>query len=287
MNRYIARAFTLVELLVVITIIVVLLSLLMPAMHEAVYQAELVSCGSRLAVISAGVTQYALDHGRKYPYNPAHDEGQTWHSNMLRSDQRAHPRQQEVVRSDIDMRPVIRDYIQINRTLNDPLAASVELEKDNAELVYANYSMWSGWRWIGASNGPGTRMGRIGDRFTWEGVAGGQKNVFAFNLLGGDLDLTLSGPQYRSSHPDHDDTMRNSVRQNVEDPTDVQDYSTTLSIWTTNNGRSRDLIDTNFAYQDLSVVRFNHVQIYDDRMVRLPGINNGNLVSTVIQIPTN
>ena len=40
-------AFTLVELMVVITIIVLLLALMMPALDKAVYQAELASCMTR------------------------------------------------------------------------------------------------------------------------------------------------------------------------------------------------------------------------------------------------
>jgi prepilin-type N-terminal cleavage/methylation domain-containing protein len=51
--------FTIVELLVVITIIVVLLALLMPGLDRAIYQAELAVCGSRLKSLGAAVSTYA------------------------------------------------------------------------------------------------------------------------------------------------------------------------------------------------------------------------------------
>src|SRR5687767_44112 len=66
MNR--PNAFTLVELLVVMTIIAVLLALLTPALDVAVYEAELVVCASRLDALAKGVTHYALDFRRQYPY---------------------------------------------------------------------------------------------------------------------------------------------------------------------------------------------------------------------------
>ena len=63
------------ELLVVITIIVILLSLLAPALDEAVYQAELVLCASKLDATALGITGYALDHGRRYPRREAYRNG--------------------------------------------------------------------------------------------------------------------------------------------------------------------------------------------------------------------
>ena len=61
-------AFTLIELLVVITIIVVLLSLLAPAMDQAIYQAELAVCGARQNATCKGLSVYAMDFKRSYPY---------------------------------------------------------------------------------------------------------------------------------------------------------------------------------------------------------------------------
>ena len=64
------KAFTLVELLVIITIIVVLLALLAPAMGKAIYQAQLAACATRLKSFATGVTVYAIDYRRSYPHRP-------------------------------------------------------------------------------------------------------------------------------------------------------------------------------------------------------------------------
>lgn len=60
-------AFTIIELLVVVTIIVVLLALLAPALDKAVEQAERVLCASNLHHTTAALGQYALDMKRNYP----------------------------------------------------------------------------------------------------------------------------------------------------------------------------------------------------------------------------
>jgi prepilin-type N-terminal cleavage/methylation domain-containing protein len=59
------RAFTLVELLVVVSLIVVLLALLTPALDQAIEQAERVVCASNLHAHHGGLASYAFDHRRK------------------------------------------------------------------------------------------------------------------------------------------------------------------------------------------------------------------------------
>src|ERR1041385_7156002 len=69
-RRYVTRAFTLIELLIVVTVIVVLLALLTPALDRAIYQAELTVCASRLHATGVAVTSYASQYRRTYPYRP-------------------------------------------------------------------------------------------------------------------------------------------------------------------------------------------------------------------------
>lgn len=63
------RAFTLVELLVVISIIALLISILLPSLKKARLQAKLTTCGSQLHDIGVSLTSYAVDFGRLPPQN--------------------------------------------------------------------------------------------------------------------------------------------------------------------------------------------------------------------------
>ena len=71
MKTKIPAAFTLVELLVVITIIVILLALLAPALETAIYQSELAVCATRLKGTGTGVQVYAHNFRRSYPDRPS------------------------------------------------------------------------------------------------------------------------------------------------------------------------------------------------------------------------
>lgn len=65
-----ARAFTLVELLVVVAIIALLVSLLVPALHGARASARLAACGANLRHLGIGVHTYASTNSDFIPRGP-------------------------------------------------------------------------------------------------------------------------------------------------------------------------------------------------------------------------
>ena len=108
------RAFTLVEMLVVISIIVLLVAMLLPALGKAKYNAKLTQCQTRLKQVGAGAIQYAVNASRFYPQRQGPARG--WKPNQL-------------VGGGIDDRPVIEEFISINNLLTMERGTRAEVDK--------------------------------------------------------------------------------------------------------------------------------------------------------------
>lgn len=276
MNRKYCRGFTLVELLVVITIIVLILALLAPALDQAIYQTELASCGARLKLIATAGLTYAGEQRRMYPPHLANRACTAYQFNDPRG-------------SD-DLRRTLKAHLT-PAALLDPLCGKVSLDASGnrpTTYLFANFQIYMGWSFTGPDGGQGMR--KIGDRFVWQGNS--------FNILAGDVDSRRNDMWVVTSHPDVDGALRFASRQDGDVPWGTgaaqgvpQTTQVTFSWWETGNGRgpsSRAPVDLNYAFDDASVQRYNRVIRWDDpRMVDVPDFGTGAdwAVNRKVQLP--
>ena len=282
------RAFTLLELLVVITIIVVLLALLAPALDKAVYQSELVACGAKLHSVLSGAQVYAVDHQRRYPHRQAV---------VNRADTSAWELSPSGSGNPQDLRPAIKSYVSLNKALNCPLnGAGLEIESaGHADVagphkIYSSYALWFGWKWQDA--GSATKgMFRIGDRFDWIGKD--------FNLLASDMSVADDSGYGYGNHPDDREVWVHKAWRGETGPSPLP-IKYTLAWWT--GGANRGTLDLNFGYQDGSVLRISGVKFdrghpnnageptRDERMAKAPYWGNHasmNEPTRLVQLPEN
>ena len=270
--RRLTPGFTLVELLVVITIIVVLLALLMPAMDQAVYQAELARCAANLKGTAVSATTYAASHRGYYPHRPgvlqAQERDPGWYAEQL-SDPR----------SGFDDRAVFGRFLPVS-ILQCPLVGRVDLSSESTKptsMVFCNYFLWFGWQYhatpgpVAAARGDGVSrqrgLFRIGDRWEFEGER--------FSILASDVDeLNFTGSFSWASHPDRAGVLRELVIQDRDDPAvgatrDYPQLSITWSKWDSRVGAGattwrRGAVDRNVTFDDGSVRRYDRVVMKPD-----------------------
>ena len=73
------RGFSLIELLVVISIIGLLAGMLMPALKQAREAARAASCASNLRQMGLATQMYVDDYGRYFVYSTSQGSGQLWY----------------------------------------------------------------------------------------------------------------------------------------------------------------------------------------------------------------
>ena len=283
------------ELLVVVTIIVILLALLTPALDSAVYQAELAVCAARVRSLAQAPTMYASENKRSYPDRETYRGGKykTNRPNRLWLANGTNP--------NWDQRRYIRPYLgSINKGFQCPFLPEMDLDLPDVETrsagqtAWASYQFWWGWQYSVTDGGAGVEgvgsvggtvratgrgMFRLGDKFTYSPPPGDRytpPGEHSFDIIANDFDLSTFpedaspfGNASISSHPDKDDKMAVNIQE--FEPTHL------WSRWQA-SPYGRGLLDLNFGRTDNSVQRYSDVvceiepagHVPDDRMVRVP-----------------
>jgi hypothetical protein len=244
------RAFTLLELLVVTTMIVIITAILVPILDRAIYEAELAVCSGNFKAMADAVTAYAAEQRKYYPRRVVSDDAPNF-----------------ITAGDLDDRPTYRAlFFAVNKMLNDPASMQVNLETQQARsFIWSSQYMYFGFEFEGYG-----RVERLGDRLEWQGLA--------FNVLAADQDqMFVSARWARTSHPDNSGRM---VPQGIQDgeasitgtgaeaAAGATRYQT-ASYWKDTTWQ-RGPVDRNFAYNDGSVQRYNAVAFNDPRMWVVP-----------------
>ncbi len=280
MNRRVNKGFTLVELLVVITIIAVLLALLSPALDQAVYQAELAVCGSKVNAIAKGVTTYAVDYKKWYPARAA--VAGSWPADRIATHGKGN-----------DSRVPLKGYVSLNGHLNCPFVKWLDIENlghppiaNGTWAVHSTYALWWGWQYFNSPAGSERGSFKLYDRFTWNGGS--------WDLLASDHATTY--PPGNWGYSTHQDKAGLGFQRYYADqeassgPT--QWYA--WSFWM--NPSNRGPLDLHFARQDGSVTRITDVlwdeagDTADERMTKVPARTDATYTTAAehyVQVPEN
>jgi competence protein ComGC len=226
-RRHAVANFTLIELLAVIFVILVLASMLLPALAQARYRARLTVCGSNLRQVGIYCMAYAAENDRFYPHRSIRITATT---------QFAKP--QQIKNYSMDDRPAFSGF-DYQGFLFCPFVKRFDLASCNASVsIEPSYALWYGWEYATE-----TRMEKVGDRFTFR--------EHSFNVLASDVLSNLdSGNQRKDTHPDFNTGLMDLY---VSEDFDRE----ALSHWRSELPRGPS--DANFLFDDGRVTRYSHV----------------------------
>ena len=260
MPRPRSAAFTLVELRVVITIIVVLLSLLTPAMDQAIYRAELAVCSSRLKGIANGMSVYAAQYSRFLPYNKAHANNQTWHGPLIQLDSIS-----------VDIRPILSPFLPIQHILFDPMVKPQDIETDAIPQMYGSYSLWNFWKWLPAVDATSRAQRKLGDRFTYNETRNDARftaREHRWDILAGDFMRVVNHVTDPTAHWTNHPTKDDSAFLHRTAPGAANQFT----FWISNP--KRDLVDYNVIRQDGAVQTLGDLTWNDERLAHPAEFNS-------------
>jgi len=232
------RGFTLTEMLVVCGIIVVLISILIPATVAARNRARMATCASNLRQIGAGIFQYASDNRGYYPSRPINAP--------------AGIKPNQILIWGVDIRVPLNAYIDWNR-LSCPFAPR-PLNYTNItgySDVEWTYELWLGWQYQVPYNGVNEKGAfKVGRPFTFQGKS--------FSILASDeqydQNTAVNGSNF-VSEGEHPTTGMDVLDYTMPENGSPGDYFTRWNNTTTQRGP----VDLNFLWNDGSVSTISRI----------------------------
>ena len=251
------RAFTLIELLIVVTIIAILIAILLPSLFKAKHKTRLLSCLSNQRQITMSALLYATSNDNTFP-----SRGAMGH-NYLRTDSIQGG-------TTFNDRPHMMKYFSMNETMNCPLQPqSVDLEQTRTARYRAGYWMFFGWGYKGNK-----QMKKSYDNWTAKGKS--------YDIMLIDK-YCRAGPLNRDGHRISSHQVRGSrvpLPELTQDATNVQSIWRDFNEWETVSGRS----DLNFTRKDGSGSTMTEIRYDSDETDKAP-LNWGIISNRWILVP--
>ena len=231
--------FTIIELLIVITIFLILVALLLPVIYKVKKKSQNTLCVSNLRQSSMAILSYASNSNTFYPRRSVDSSYWSARNNIRYNNS--------------DDRYLLEEYIDDWRVMNCSFTEPdlKAIENSNAPVIQLSYEMYFGSyiRTTEAKSG----LLKVGDVSTYSNNE--------FSILMTDQDLVRKGQYWRSSHPDYSPEVL-TYRS-------VNDSELLCVRWRIANGRVRSLIDRNFLREDGSVFSMTEILPEDERLVEL------------------
>ncbi len=245
--------FSLIELLVSISVIFVLMTLLVPSLSKTIKVATNVVCNNNLKQIGNAGTVYADNSGGFYFHRRAILNNRVGHPHILKA-KAGSPWYNDSL--------VMRDYLTDD--LGCPFVENVPIFDTNTNHSYRvfSYSLYFGWRFYSSTS----QLEKFGDVMT-------DRSGKQFDIIASDHYIFNNSRQTLStSHPGPGLTLNT-----------VNDNSRSMSYY---SGEA-SVVDLNFCRSDGSVVHYSDVIPQDERLEKVAKKVNFNTNSQWSLMPSN
>lgn len=247
-----SRAFTLVELLVVISIIGLLVALLLPALSKARSEAMLTQCSARLKGVGLTLINYSNDFKGEYPYRGI---------NTIAPNSAY--RMEYIKMGAIDDRMLYKPYISLKQ-MQCPFSQpqSYDITTSTALEGYFSYIIYAGLQ-LNYGNSA-TNFYRVNDEPRYPTPLTAPTTTRRVRVLASDMDEVFRTP-YASAFSR---IMSHNDRGNTIPFYDIDNTFYFFSFYFTSSS-SRGLIDKNQVLDDGSVLTCRDVTEVDPRYVEV------------------